>query len=59
MQKIHTFLQQNQLQELSSFLNINKNNIPQNVLSFFISYVLESYNGNAKIINLFLSKIVK
>ena len=55
MQKIHTFLQQNQLQELSSFLNINKNNIPQNVLSFFISYVLESYNGNAKIINLFLS----
>jgi non-canonical poly(A) RNA polymerase PAPD5/7 len=55
IQKINLFLQQNQFQELSSFLTINKNTIPQNILSFFISYVLESYNGDAKIINLFLA----
>ena len=55
IQKINSFLQQNQFQELSSFLTHNKNTIPQNVLSFFISYVLESYNGDAKIINLFLA----
>ena len=54
--KINSFLQQNQFQELSNFLNSNKNKIPQNVLSYFISYVLESYNnnGDANIINVFL-----
>ena len=55
IQKINLFLQQNQFQELSSFLTINKNTIPQNILSFFISYVLETYYGDAKIINLFLA----
>ena len=55
IQKINSFLQQKKLQELSSFLSLNKGKIPQNVLSSFISFVLESYNGDANIINLFLA----
>jgi non-canonical poly(A) RNA polymerase PAPD5/7 len=55
IQKINSFLQQKKFQELSSFLSLNKGKIPQNVLSSFISFVLESYNGDANIINLFLA----
>ena len=53
IQKINSFLQQKQFQELSSFLKMNK--IPQNILSFFLSFVLESYDGDANIIDLFLA----
>ena len=54
-QTINSFLQQNKLIELSSYLNLNKNRIPQNILSSFISFVLESYNADLNILNIFLS----
>ena len=38
--KINNFLQQNQLDELSAFLSLNKNIIPKNVLSSYISIIL-------------------
>jgi len=53
--KINSLLYQNLFGELSSFLNNNKNKIPQNILSFYISYILETFNGDADILNLFLS----
>ena len=54
MMKINTLLQQNQLNELSNFLSLNKNNIPKNVLSSYISFILESYNGDLTLLNIFL-----
>ena len=55
IQNINSFLQQNKFTELSSYLNSNKNIIPQNILSSYISYILESYNGDPNILNIFLS----
>ena len=54
MMKINALLQQNQLNELSTFLSLNKNNIPKNVLSSYISFILESYNGDLTLLNIFL-----
>ena len=54
MLKINTLLQQNQLNELSSFLSLNKNIIPKNILSSFISFILESYNADLTLLSIFL-----
>ena len=54
---INTFLQNNQYDELSLFLSSKKNQIPQNILSSYISYILETYNGDQNlpnILNIFL-----
>ncbi len=55
IQKINSFLQHNQFSELSSFLNMNKNKIPPNILSWYISFILETYKGDLNILNIFLS----
>ena len=52
--KINSLLQQNKFPELSSFLNSNKNKISQNILSSYISLILDSYNGDPNILNIFL-----
>jgi len=52
--KINSLLQQNKFDELSLFLNLNKNKIPQNILSSYISYILDSYNGDPNILHIFL-----
>ena len=59
IQKINSFLQNSQLSELSSFLSTNKNKIPPAVLSYYISYVLDSYSRDPNfldnILDIFLS----
>ena len=52
--KINNFLQQNQLDELSAFLSLNKNIIPKNVLSSYISIILDSYNVDLNLLEIFL-----
>ena len=52
---IFTFIKQNQLDKLSSFLSSNKNEIPPNILSDFISIILETFNANPTIIDIFLA----
>ena len=54
-QKINLFLQQNQFAELSAFLNINKSKLSQNLLTNYISIVLEFYKCDINILNAFLS----
>ena len=53
--KISTFLQLNKFVELSKFLSLNKNKISDNILSSFISFILEAYNGDKNILDIFLS----
>ena len=55
LQKINLFLQQNQFGELSAFLNINKSKLSQNLLTNYISIVLEFYKSDINFLNAFLS----
>ena len=55
IQTIWNFLQQNQIDKLSSFLSSNKNKIPPNILSKFISIILDTFNADPTIIDIFLA----
>ena len=54
-QTIFTFIKQNQLDKLATFLSSNKNKIPPNILTDFISIILDTFNADPTIIDIFLA----